>query len=93
MADALVNSGLAALGYRYVNLDDCVMVERDASGRLVPDPARFPSGLRALADYIHGKGLFFGLYTSATELTCQRRPASYMHEATDAASYCDWGIE
>ena len=54
---------------------------------------RFPSGMRALADAIHGMGLRFGLYTSATSLTCQLRPGSYEVEAEDAASYCAWGLD
>jgi alpha-galactosidase len=54
---------------------------------------RFPSGMRALADAIHGMGLRFGLYTSATSLTCQLRPGSYEVEAEDAASYCDWTLD
>jgi alpha-galactosidase len=56
MADAMVSSGLKAAGYQYVNIDDCWQVSRDAQGNIVADPARFPSGIKALADYVHSKG-------------------------------------
>src|SRR6266852_4589139 len=63
MADAMVSSGMQAAGYQYVNIDDCWHVSRDATGPIVADPARFPSGIKALADYVHSKGLKLGIYT------------------------------
>lgn len=72
MADRLVSTGLGAAGYSYLNVDDCWATARDQNGRLVADPARFPGGLKPLGDYIHSKGLRFGVYTSAGTTTCQR---------------------
>src|SRR3979411_839221 len=62
-ADAMVGTGMQAAGYKYVNIDDCWQVGRDAQGTIVADPSRFPSGIKALADYVHSKGLKLGLYT------------------------------
>ena len=70
MADAMVSSGLQAAGYQYVNIDDCWQVSRDAQGNIVADPARFPSGIKALADYVHSQGLKLGVYTDAGRMTC-----------------------
>jgi alpha-galactosidase len=95
-ADALVRTGLRDVGYRYVNLDDCWAArQRDAAGRLVPDPVRFPHGIAALADYVHARGLRLGIYTSAGTLTCDARgfPASLGHETADAASFAAWGVD
>ncbi|HEY2224620.1 glycoside hydrolase family 27 protein [Actinomycetospora sp.] len=95
-ADALVATGLRETGYRYVNLDDCwASPRRDAAGRLVPDPVRFPHGIAALADYVHARGLRLGIYTSAGTLTCDARgfPASLGHETADAASFAAWGVD
>ncbi|GAA4842016.1 hypothetical protein GCM10023201_35270 [Actinomycetospora corticicola] len=95
-ADALVATGLRDRGYRYVNLDDCwAAPRRDASGRLVGDPVRFPHGIAALADYVHARGLRLGLYTSAGTATCDPRgfPASLGHETADAASFAAWGVD
>jgi alpha-galactosidase len=95
-ADALVATGLRDAGYRYVNLDDCwASPRRDAAGRLVPDPVRFPHGIAALAAYVHARGLRLGLYTSAGTLTCDARgfPASLGHETADAASFAAWGVD
>src|SRR5438067_6477108 len=61
-ANALVSTGMKDAGYQYLVIDDCWQVSRDAAARIVPDPQRFPSGMKALADYVHGKGLKFGLY-------------------------------
>ncbi len=72
MADKLVSTGLAAAGYRYMNVDDCWAVKRNAAGDLQPDPARFPAGLKPVADYVHGLDLKFGIYSSAGTTTCQR---------------------
>ena len=66
-------------------------MQRTANGTIVADPTRFPSGMRALSDYVHSKGLRFGLYTARGSGTCQGRPGSLDHEYIDAATYCDWG--
>jgi alpha-galactosidase len=75
-ADAMVSSGMKAAGYQYVVIDDCWQVERGPDGRIVADPKRFPSGMKALADYVHSKGLRFGLYSDAGSQTCGKRPGS-----------------
>ena len=93
MADAMVSSGMQAAGYQYVNIDDCWQVSRDASGTIVADPARFPEGMKALADYVHSKGLKLGLYTDAGTGTCEKRPGSLNHEDQDAKTYASWGID
>ena len=93
MADALVSTGMKDAGYQYLVIDDCWQVRRDAGGRIVPDPDRFPSGMKALADYVHGKGLKFGLYSDAGTGTCQKRPGSKDHEAIDARTYAEWGVD
>ena len=71
MADAMVTSGMKDAGYQYVVIDDCWQVSRDENGFIVADPQRFPSGIKALADYVHSKGLKFGLYSDAGKLTCE----------------------
>src|ERR1700682_804802 len=93
MADAVVSSGMLAAGYQYVNIDDCWQVSRDASGTIVADPIRFPSGIKALADYVHSKGLKLGIYTDAGTGTCEKRPGSLNHEDQDAKTYASWGID
>jgi len=93
MADAMVSSGMQAAGYQYVNIDDCWQVSRDASGTIVADATRFPAGMKALADYVHGKGLKLGLYTDAGTGTCEKRPGSLNHEDQDAKTYASWGID
>ena len=70
MADAVASSGMKDAGYQFVNIDDCWQVSRAADGTIVPDPERFPNGMKALADYVHSKGLKFGLYTDAGRMTC-----------------------
>ena len=93
-ADAIVASGMRDAGYVYVNIDDCWEAPaRDANGDLVTEPARFPSGMKALADYVHGKGLKLGIYSSAGTGTCQKRPASLDHEVADARKFAEWGID
>ena len=93
MADALVSTGLKKAGYEFVNIDDCWQVERSPNGSINADPARFPGGIKSLADYVHSLGLKFGVYTAQREQTCQRRPGSWEHEAIDVQSYCDWGVD
>src|ERR1700687_6401326 len=74
-ADAMVSSGMAAMGYTYVNIDDCWMApERNAGGRLQADPQRFPGGIKALAEYVHAKGLKLGIYASAGDRNSQKPP-------------------
>jgi alpha-galactosidase len=96
IADLFVSSGLKAAGYQYVNLDDCwALPTRDADGNLVPDPVRFPDGIKALADYVHSKGLKFGLYSSAGTKTCNSAgfPGGLGHEKQDAALWASWGVD
>lgn len=93
VAEALVSSGMADAGYRSVNLDDCWQVDRDAEGRIVADPERFPSGIAALAEYVHSLGLRFGIYTCAGTKTCQERPGSYGYEEVDLRTYAEWGVD
>ena len=93
IVDAFISLNLSRVGYKYVNIDDCWQVARMANQTIVEDPARFPSGMRALADYVHARGLQFGLYTAQTEQTCQNRPGSWEEEAVDAARYCDFGLD
>jgi alpha-galactosidase len=93
IADAMVSSGMKDAGYQYVVIDDCWQVSRDSTGRIEPDPERFPEGMKALADYVHSKGLKFGLYTDAGDRTCQGRPGSYGHEDQDARTYAAWGVD
>jgi alpha-galactosidase len=82
------------LGYVYFNLDDCWMSHnRTADGEYQADPVRFPSGMRALGDYLHSKGFQFGIYTSAGTLTCAGFPGSLGHEEVDAQSFADWGVD
>jgi alpha-galactosidase len=92
-ADAMVASGMKDAGYRYIVIDDCWQVSRSADGTIVPDPERFPSGMKALADYVHSKGLGFGLYSDAGTKTCAGRPGSKGHEEQDAKTYASWGVD
>jgi alpha-galactosidase len=92
-ADALVATGMKDAGYQYVVIDDCWQVRRDGAGSIVADPDRFPSGMKALADYAHVKGLKFGLYSDAGTGTCQKRPGSKDHEELDAKTYAEWGVD
>jgi alpha-galactosidase len=92
-ADALVSTGLRDIGYNYLNLDDCWALNRTANGTIVADPAAFPSGMRALGDYIHARGLRYGIYTDLGTKTCAGRPGSLGHEAQDAATYAAWGVD
>ncbi|KAF8009884.1 hypothetical protein BT93_J0763 [Corymbia citriodora subsp. variegata] len=93
-ADALISTGLAALGYVYVNIDDCWSgATRNSEGQLVPDPKTFPSGIKVLADYVHDKGLKLGIYSDAGIFTCQVRPGSLYHENDDAELFASWGVD
>lgn len=92
-ADAMVSSGMKDAGYVYVNLDDCWHGERDEDGFIHPDPQRFPSGMKSLADYVHAKGLKIGIYSDAGSKTCAGRPGSQGYEYQDALQYARWGID
>lgn len=92
-ADAMAASGMKAAGYEYVVIDDCWQVGRDSMGFIVADPVRFPSGIKALADYVHSKGLKFGIYSCAGTETCGGRPGSRGHEFQDAYMYAQWGVD
>jgi alpha-galactosidase len=93
MADAMVSSGMKDTGYEYVVIDDCWQVSRDENGEIVVDKERFPHGMKYLADYIHSKGLKFGIYSCAGTLTCQKRPGALGHEYQDARTYARWGVD
>lgn len=93
MADKMVETGMKDAGYQYVVIDDCWQVERDSFGFIQADPDRFPHGMKYLADYIHSKGLKFGLYSCAGSYTCQGRPGSRGHQFQDALMYAKWGVD
>ena len=90
-ADAMVSSGMQRAGYTYVNIDDTWEAGRDASGRILTN-RKFPD-MKALADYVHGKGLKLGIYSSPGPLTCAGYEGSYGHEEDDARTYAAWGID
>jgi alpha-galactosidase len=92
-ADSMVSSGMRDAGYQYVVIDDCWHGPRDSNGFITADAQRFPSGIRALADYVHSRGLKFGIYSDAGRLTCGGRPGSQGHEYQDALSYARWGVD
>lgn len=93
-ADAMVETGLKDAGYEYVVIDDCwSLKERDKNGRLVPDPEKFPRGMKAVADYVHSKGLKFGMYSCCGTHTCAGYPGSFEHEFQDAETFAEWGVD
>jgi alpha-galactosidase len=93
MADAMLATGLKDAGYEYLVVDDCWQVARDENGNIIPDPKNFPSGIKALADYVHSKGLKFGIYSDAGAGTCQNRPGGRGYEFQDARQYAAWGVD
>eukprot|EP00055_Hartaetosiga_balthica_P000470 m.136656 g.136656 ORF g.136656 m.136656 type:complete len:423 (-) comp10805_c0_seq1:58-1326(-) len=100
IAEAMVSNGMYDLGFRYINLDDCwAAMERDSEGNIQPDPQRFPSGMKSMADYLHSKGLKFGLYTSMGSNTCNsggrpsKIPGSFGHYDADAKTFASWGMD
>lgn len=94
VADKFITDGYKDAGYEYIVIDDCwSLKERDSSGRLVADPAKFPGGMKALADYIHSKGLKFGMYSCAGTHTCAGHPGSFEHEFQDARQFAEWGVD
>ena len=100
-ADAMVSSGMRDAGYEYVVVDDCWFdPQRDAQGNLRAHPAKFPGGMKALGDYIHSRGLKFGLYQVPTERTCAQRVGTFPgstgsmgHEVQDARTFASWGVD
>ena len=102
VADKFVSSGMQAAGYQYVNLDDCWMNGRDSSGNLQWNASKFPSGIPALAAYLHGKGLKLGIYETPNTVTCvgiyggispSVAVGSLGHEAADAKTFASWGVD
>lgn len=93
MADAMVSTGMIDLGYEYIVIDDCWQIARDKDGVIIVDSVKFPSGIKYLADYIHAKGLKFGIYSDAGTLTCAGRPGSKSYEVIDAQTYANWGVD
>lgn len=94
MADAMADSGLLAAGYEYLVIDDCwAEMERDAQHRMVPSREKFPNGMKAVADYVHSKGLKFGMYSCCGNYTCAAYPGSYEYEFIDAATFAEWGVD
>lgn len=93
-ADAMVDGGFLEAGYNYLIIDDCWSEkERDENGRLVPDYKKFPNGMKAVADYVHSKGLKFGMYSCAGVRTCADYPSSFDYEFIDAQTFADWGVD
>ena len=93
IADAMVSSGMRDAGYIYVNIDDCWHGSRDANGYIQPNPVTFPSGMAALADYVHSLGLKLGIYSDAGTYTCAGYPGSKGYEQKDADQYAAWGMD
>lgn len=94
MADLMASQGYREAGYEYLVIDDCWSLrERGKDGRIVPDPEKFPHGMKAVADYVHSKGLKFGMYSCAGVRTCAGYPGSYDHEFVDAQTFADWGVD
>ena len=91
VARSLVSSGLRDAGYRYLNVDDCWQTHRASDGHIQPDAKKFPSGMKALGDYMQSLGLRLGIYSDAGNVTCEMRPGSYGYEREDAADYAEWG--
>ncbi|KAF2281180.1 alpha-galactosidase [Westerdykella ornata] len=93
-ANKFISLGLKDLGYEYINIDDCWSTKsRNATGHLVPDPGKWPNGIKAVADQIHAMGLKFGLYGCAGTLTCAGYPGSEGHELQDAQTLASWGVD
>ena len=93
-ADAFVSEGLKDAGYEYVVIDDCWSEkQRDKNGKLVPDHWKFPDGIKPVADYVHSKGLKFGMYSCAGTHTCGGHPGSFEHEFDDAETFAEWGVD
>jgi alpha-galactosidase len=90
----MISLGLKDAGYQYLNIDDCWgNKQRNSSGYLVPDPSKWPQGMKPVVDQIHNKGLKFGLYGDAGTMTCAGYPGSEGHEAQDAKQLASWGVD
>ncbi len=93
-ADIMVEKGFRDAGYEYIIIDDCWSLrERDEQGYIVPDPEKFPNGMKAVADYVHSKGFKFGMYSCVGLRTCAGYPSSYGHEFEDAQRFAEWGVD
>ncbi len=92
-ADAMVEGGYADAGYKYIFIDDLWQGGRDQHNNIIPDPKKFPNGIKALADYVHSKGLKLGIYSDAAQLTCGGWTASLGFEEQDARTFASWGID
>ena len=93
MADSMISRGMAKAGYKYIFIDDGWQSGRDNRNNMIPDPVKFPSGIKALADYVHSKGLRLGIYSDAAPLTCDGYTASLNFEEQDAKTFASWGID
>ncbi|MBR5005654.1 MAG: glycoside hydrolase family 27 protein, partial [Clostridia bacterium] len=94
VADKMVEDGYLDAGYEYIVIDDCWSEhQRDENNRLVPDHEKFPYGIKALADYVHSKGLKFGIYSCCGNYTCAGYPASFEYEFIDAETFAEWGVD
>jgi alpha-galactosidase len=93
VADKMVALGLKDLGYQYIVIDDHWEGGRDSQGHILANPSKFPHGIKSLADYVHSKGLKFGIYSCAADITCGGEVGSYGYEADDAATFASWGVD
>ena len=93
VADAIVSTGMKEAGYEYVVIDDCWQAGRDEAGNVLADPSRFPVGMKSLSDYVHSKGLKFGLYSDVGYQTCAGRTGSRGHEFQDAKQFAEWSVD
>lgn len=93
MADVIVEKGYQEAGYEYVIIDDCWSLKERVDGKLVADPELFPHGMKYLSNYVHSKGLKFGMYSCAGFMTCAGYPSSYGHEFEDAKQFAEWGVD
>ena len=94
IADSMVSTGMRDVGYQYVNIDDFwQLLDRDANGRIQVNKQKFPNGIKAVADYVHSKGLKLGVYSDAADRTCGGVAGSYGHEEQDAQDFAEWGVD
>ena len=93
MADAMVASGMSKVGYEYIVIDDGWQIARKKDRTIIADSVKFPSGIKNLADYVHARGLKFGIYSDGGTLTCGNFPGSHGYEEIDAKTYADWGVD
>lgn len=93
VADIMATNGMKEVGYEYIVIDDCWQIGRDENGKIIVDKEKFPGGIKSLADYVHSKGLKFGIYSDAGTHTCGGRPGSKNYEFIDAKTYAEWGVD